>query len=241
MLTVDTPEWGRRERDVRNQFHLPPGLAAVNLLPSNKRGEVISQSGAGMGQAFSWMLDASVTWKDVDWLRSLTKLPVIVKGICRADDANRAVEHGVGGIVISNHGARQMDTAPATIEVLPRCAEAVAGRVPVLLDGGVRRGLDVLKALALGATAVQVGRPVLWGLAAGGQPGVETAINLLKDEFDLAMALAGCACLSNITNDLIPVADSICVKSDSACAAKICRDHVCRRIFHHERRPARAP
>jgi 4-hydroxymandelate oxidase len=203
MVTVDTPEWGRRERDVRNKFHLPPGLAAVNLLPSNECGEVIGQSGAGMGQAFSWMLDASLTWNDLDWLCSLTKLPVIVKGICRPDDANRAVEHGARGIVVSNHGARQMDTAPATIEVLSRCAEAVAGRVPVLLDGGVRRGLDVLKALALGATAVQIGRPVLWGLAADGQIGVETIINLLRDELDLAMALAGCASLKDVTTDLI--------------------------------------
>jgi 4-hydroxymandelate oxidase len=203
MLTVDTPEWGRRERDVRNQFHLPAGLAAVNLLPSNQRGEVIGQSGAGMGQAFSWMLDSSVTWKDVAWLRSLTKLPVILKGICRADDACLAVENGASGIVVSNHGARQMDTAPATIEVLPRCAEAVAGRIPVLFDGGVRRGLDVLKALALGATVVQVGRPVLWGLAAGGQSGVETALGLLRQELDLAMALAGCADLKSITRDLV--------------------------------------
>jgi 4-hydroxymandelate oxidase len=203
MLTVDAPEWGRRERDVRNNFHLPPGLAAVNLLPSNKRGEIAGQSGAGMGQAFSWVLDPSLTWKDVDWLRSITKLPVILKGICRADDAKRAVEHGASGIVVSNHGARQMDTAPATIEVLPRCAEAVAGRVPVLLDGGVRRGLDVLKALALGAAAVQVGRPILWGLAAGGQSGVEQALEMLRSEFDLAMALAGCPDLKSITRDLV--------------------------------------
>jgi 4-hydroxymandelate oxidase len=203
MLTVDTPEWGRRERDVRNKFHLPPGLAAVNLLPSNERGEVIGQSGAGMGQAFAWMLDASVTWKDVDWLRSLTKLPMILKGICRADDAKRAVECGASGIVVSNHGGRQMDTAPATIEVLPRCAEAVGGRVPLLMDGGVRRGLDVLKAIALGATAVQVGRPVLWGLAAGGQEGVESALGLLRQELDLAMAMAGCPNLKTITRDLI--------------------------------------
>ena len=203
MLTVDTPEWGRRERDVRNEFHLPPGISAVNLLSSNERGEAISHSGAGLRQAFSWMLNASLTWKDVDWLCSITKLPVLVKGICRADDAHRAVEHGVGGIVVSNHGARQMDTAPATIEVLPRCVEAVAGRVPVLLDGGVRRGLDVLKALALGATAVQIGRPVLWGLAADGQAGVETAVRLLRDEFDLALALAGCAKLSDVTRDLV--------------------------------------
>lgn len=203
MLTVDTPEWGRRERDVRNKFHLPTGLAAVNLLPANERGEAIGQSGAGMGQAFAWMLDASVTWKDVDWLRSLTKLPLLLKGICRAEDAQLAVASGVNGIVVSNHGGRQMDTAPATIEVLPRCADAVGGRVPVLMDGGVRRGLDVLKALALGATAVQVGRPVLWGLAAGGQPGVECALGLLREELDLAMALAGCPDLKAITRDLI--------------------------------------
>ena len=203
MLTVDTPEWGRRERDVRNKFHLPPGLAAVNLLPSNARGEVIGQSGAGMGQAFAWMLDASVTWKDVDWLRSLTKLPVVLKGVCRADDAKRAAESGASGIVVSNHGGRQMDTAPATIEVLPQCADAVGGRIPILLDGGVRRGLDVLKAIALGATAVQVGRPVLWGLAAGGQEGVELALSLLRQELDLAMALAGCTTLKTVTRDLI--------------------------------------
>jgi 4-hydroxymandelate oxidase len=203
MVTVDTPEWGRRERDVRNKFHLPPGLAAVNLLASNERGEVIGQSGAGMGQAFAWMLDASLTWKDVGWLRSITKLPVILKGICRADDAKSAVENGASGIVVSNHGGRQMDTAPATIEVLPRCSDAVDGRVPILMDGGVRRGLDVFKALALGATAVQVGRPVLWGLAAGGQAGVETALGLLRREFDLAMALAGCPSLKAIIRDLV--------------------------------------
>jgi len=114
------------------------------------------------------MLDSSLTWRDVDWLRSLTRLPVLLKGICRPDDARLALEHGVQGLIVSNHGGRQMDTAPATIEVLSSIAQAVAGRVPVLMDGGVRRGVDVLKALALGATAVQVGRPVLWGLACDG-------------------------------------------------------------------------
>jgi 4-hydroxymandelate oxidase len=188
---------------VRNQFHLPSGLAAVNLLPSNEHGEVIGQSGAGMGQAFAWMLDASVTWKDIDWLRSLTKLPVILKGLCRADDAKLALKHGADGIVVSNHGGRQMDTAPATIEVLPRIADAIDGRVPILLDGGVRRGLDVLKAIAYGAAAVQVGRPVLWGLAAGGQTGVETALALLRQELDLTMALAGCADLKAVTRSLV--------------------------------------
>jgi 4-hydroxymandelate oxidase len=156
-----------------------------------------------MGQAFSWMLDPSVTWKEVDWLCGLSDLPVIVKGICRPDDAERALQHGVKAISVSNHGARQLDTAPATIDVLPAIADAIQGRVPLLLDGGVRRGLDVLKAIASGATAVQIGRPVLWGLAAGGQKGVELALELLRKEFDLAMALAGCASVAEITRDLV--------------------------------------
>jgi isopentenyl diphosphate isomerase/L-lactate dehydrogenase-like FMN-dependent dehydrogenase len=203
MLTVDTPEWGRRERDVRNCFHLPPGLSAINLIPSNECGEVIGQSGAGMGQAFTWMLDASVTWKDVDWLASITKLPVILKGICRPDDAQRSLQHGVAGIVVSNHGARQMDSAPATIEVLPGVVDVVQGKIPVLLDGGIRRGLDILKALALGASAVQIGRPVLWGLANGGEQGLRKVLEMLRQEFDLAMALAGCPDVKSITRDLV--------------------------------------
>jgi isopentenyl diphosphate isomerase/L-lactate dehydrogenase-like FMN-dependent dehydrogenase len=203
MLTVDTPEWGRRERDVRNCFHLPEGLCAINLVPSNQSGVVIGQSGAGMGQAFTWMLDASVSWKDVEWLSSLTKLPVVIKGVCRKDDAKKSLDYGVKGIVVSNHGGRQMDTAPATIEVLPAVADAVGGKIPVLLDGGVRRGVDVLKAIALGASAVQVGRPVLWGLAAGSQKGVELALKMLRDEFDLAMALSGCQTIKAITRDLV--------------------------------------
>ena len=203
VVTVDTPEWGRRERDVRNAFHLPPGLAAVNLLPSNPRGEAIGQSGKGMGQAFGWMLDPSLTWADVEWLRKTSTLPVVLKGICRADDAKAAVGSGADAIVVSNHGGRQMDTAPATVDVLPACANAVSGRVPVLLDGGIRRGIDVLKALALGATAVQVGRPVLWGLAVAGQEGVEHALGILRQELDLAMALAGCPDIQSIAGDLL--------------------------------------
>jgi isopentenyl diphosphate isomerase/L-lactate dehydrogenase-like FMN-dependent dehydrogenase len=203
MVTVDTPEWGRRERDVRNGFHLPEGLSAINLVPSNECGVEIGQSGSGMGQAFTWMLDSSVTWKDLDWLCGLTKLPVLVKGVCRPDDALESINHGAQGIVVSNHGARQMDTAPATIEVLPSIADAVEGRVPVLMDGGIRRGLDVMKALALGATAVQVGRPILWGLASGGQAGVEGVLAMLRQELDLAMALAGCPDIKSITRDLV--------------------------------------
>ena len=149
------------------------------------------------------MLDPSLTWADVEWLRKTSTLPVVLKGICRADDAKAAVGSGADAIVVSNHGGRQMDTAPATVDVLPACANAVSGRVPVLLDGGIRRGIDVLKALALGATAVQVGRPVLWGLAVAGQEGVEHALGILRQELDLAMALAGCPDIPSITGDLL--------------------------------------
>jgi len=203
MLTVGIPEWGRRVQDARSPFQLPPGLAAVNLSPANARRETRNQQGASLDQLATRMLDASVTWKDVDWLRSLTNLPVVVQGICRADDAARAVAGGVNGIVVSNHGGRQLDSMPAAIDVLPNCAEAVAGRVPILMDGGVRRGLDVLKAIALGATAVQIGRPVLYGLACAGQAGVEHVLMQVRQELDHAMALAGCTSLKTITRDLL--------------------------------------
>lgn len=203
MLTVGMPEWGRRERSARNKLHLPAGPAAVNLLPPTLRKQTNDQRGTGLDRTFAQMLDASVTWKDVDWLRSLTNLPVVLQGICRADDAARAVAGGVNGIVVSNHGGRQLDTMPAAIDALPQCAEAVGGRIPILLEGGVRRGTDILKAIALGATAVQIGRPVLWGLACGGQAGVEHALTLLRHELDLAMALAGCPGLKAITRDLL--------------------------------------
>src|SRR5258708_5521499 len=122
VVTVDTPDYGRREREARTGFHLPPGLSAINLIRSNERGEKIGRSGAGMGQAFAWMLEPSLNWKDVEWLRGLPRLPVLLKGVCRADDAESGLEHGAAGIIVSNHGGRQMDTAPATISVLPAIA-----------------------------------------------------------------------------------------------------------------------
>jgi 4-hydroxymandelate oxidase len=130
-------------------------------------------------------------------------VPVLVKGICRADDALLARRHGASGVIVSNHGGRQLDGAPATIEVLPAVAQALGGAIPVLVDGGIRRGTDVLKALAAGATAVQIGRPILWGLAMDGEAGVAEALELLRCELDLAMALAGCASLKDITDDLL--------------------------------------
>lgn len=203
VVTVDTPVWGRRERDIRNGFHLPPGLSAINLVASDKDAVVKGQTGAGLGQSFAWMLDATLQWKDLEWLSSITKLPILIKGVCRPDDAVKAISHGVKGVIVSNHGGRQMDSAPATIEVLSSIAEAVGNKIPVLMDGGIRRGTDAMKALAMGAKAVLVGRPVLWGLAAGGQQGVEKALSILRDELDTAMALSGCRNLKELTKDLL--------------------------------------
>jgi 4-hydroxymandelate oxidase len=202
-LTVDTPTFGRRYHDVRNQFHLPPGITVANFEALNFESldEVPGESGL-VAYANS-LFDPSLTWKDVEWLKSITNLPLIVKGVLRPDDAQKAVASGVDAILVSNHGGRQVDTAPATIEVLSEIVDAVNGMVEVYLDGGVRRGTDILKGLALGAKAVMIGRPILWGLAADGQDGVEQVLTLLREEFDLIMMLCGCAAISDITPDLI--------------------------------------
>ena len=149
------------------------------------------------------LFDPALTWKDIEWLVRLTKLPVLVKGILRPDDAQRAVSHGASGIIVSNHGARQLDTTPATISILPEIVDAVAGAVELYVDGGIRRGTDVLKAIAYGARAVLVGRPILWGLTVGGEAGVKYVLEMLRNEFDLAMGLAGCPDLSAINRDLV--------------------------------------
>ena len=203
VVTVDTPLWGRRERDVRNGFHLPPGLSAINLVKYQQDGLAKGQTGAGLGQSFSWVLDATLQWKDLEWLATITKLPIIIKGVCRVDDAIKATEHGIKGILVSNHGGRQMDSAPATIDVLPAIVDAVGNHATVLMDGGIRRGTDAMKALAQGAKAVLVGRPVLWGLAAGGQQGVEKALSMLREELDLGMALSGCRNLKELNRSLL--------------------------------------
>lgn len=206
VVTVDAPLLGRRERDVRNRFALPENLGIENMYAEGYKPVRAAENESGLAAYFVSLLDASLTWDALAWLRSITKLPVLVKGIVRADDAVRAIEHGAAGIVVSNHGGRQLDASPATIEVLPRIADAVAARnlrCEILLDGGVRRGADVIKAIALGARAVLVGRPVLWGLAANGRAGVATALGLLRRELDLAMALCGCANVADMTRDLV--------------------------------------
>lgn len=203
VLTVDTPVLGRRERDVRGGFAPPPGIVIANAMRgATTRMEGVDDDSA-LAAYFTARHDASVTWADLAWLRAHTRLPIVLKGVVRGDDARRAVEHGMSGVVVSNHGGRQLDTTLPTTAALPEVAEAVAGCIPVLVDGGIRRGTDVLKALALGARAVMVGRPVLWGLALGGEDGVRRVLALLRDELDLAMALCGAPTLREVTGDLV--------------------------------------
>uniref|UniRef100_A0A673AYL3 Hydroxyacid oxidase (glycolate oxidase) 1 n=1 Tax=Sphaeramia orbicularis TaxID=375764 RepID=A0A673AYL3_9TELE len=191
-LTVDTPYLGRRWDDMRNQFKLPPHLSMSNFSTATlafSEGNYGNDSGLAVYVAKA--IDPSLCWDDITWLKKHTRLPVILKGILNGEDAVQAVNYGVDGILVSNHGARQLDGVPATLDVLEEVVRAVQGRCDVFLDGGVRRGTDVLKALALGAKAVFIGRPVLWGLACQGEQGVTELLELMKEELRLAMALAG--------------------------------------------------
>lgn len=202
VLTVDAQIWGVRERDVRNRFQLPEGLQMVNLV-SRGKGDFPDVDGSGLAAYVARTFDASLSWKDLEWLCANTRLPVLIKGVVRGDDAAQALEHGVAGVVVSNHGGRQLDTSPAPISVLEEVVQAMGGRGTVLVDGGVRRGTDVVKALALGAHAVLIGRPVLWGLATGGEEGVTRVLQHLRAELDLAMALCGAASVAELTRDLV--------------------------------------
>ncbi len=203
VLTVDGPVMGTREADVRNRFHLPDGLTLGNVVGTGREDLDAAEGASGLTAYVASQLDPGLTWHDVDWLASLSDLPLVLKGILRADDAQTAVAHGAGGIVVSNHGGRQLDGAVATLDALPAVVAAVHGRCEVYLDGGVRRGTDVLKALALGARAVLVGRPALWGLAVDGSAGVSHALSLLGQELDQALALAGCPTLADVGPDLV--------------------------------------
>ncbi|XP_068602274.1 2-Hydroxyacid oxidase 2-like [Brachionichthys hirsutus] len=199
VLTVDVPYLGKRRHDIRNQFKVPPHLglknfpAMVEVKKQDKEGYIIPQLTS----------DPSVTWKDVHWLQSITRLPIILKGILTKEDAELAVEHGVQGVIVSNHGGRQLDGVLASIDALPEVVDAVKGRIEVYVDGGIRTGNDVLKALALGAKCVFIGRPVVWGLAYKGEEGVREVLRLLKDEFRLSMALSGCRNVAEINRSLI--------------------------------------
>lgn len=203
VLTVDAPVLGQRERDVRNHFRLPAGMRVTNMSGLGLGDLPDAQQQSGLAAYFASLIDPSLTWKDIDWLRSAGGLPIIIKGIVRADDARMALEHGVDGIVVSNHGGRQLDTAPATIDVLAGIADAVGGKVEVFLDGGVRRGTDIVKALALGARAVLVGRPILWGLVVDGESGVARVLEMLRVELGRAMALCGCPDVASVNRGLV--------------------------------------
>jgi 4-hydroxymandelate oxidase len=211
VLTVDAPLLGRRERDLLNGFHPPPEVDVPNLgvtlrqtLAGGHDDATLSDTTASaLAEFFGQHWDPSISWRDLAWLQSITTLPILVKGVVRGDDAVLALEHGAAGVIVSNHGGRQLDTAIPTARALPEVAAAMAGRGTLLVDGGIRRGTDVLKALAMGAQAVLLGRPVLWGLAVNGQHGARHVLQLLKDECDLALALAGCRTPAEVTGDLL--------------------------------------
>lgn len=199
VVTVDAPANGLRNREQRAGFALPPGVEAVNLagmhpLPPPAPDRLLFGTP---------LIEAAPTWKDLEWLRGLTRLPILAKGIASPQDARRALDAGIDGIVVSNHGGRMLDGTPAAIELLPAVAHEVAGAAPVLVDGGIRRGADVLRALALGANAVLVGRPCVFALAVAGAPGVAHVLRILRAELELAMALTGCARVESIDGSVL--------------------------------------
>ncbi len=201
VLTVDAPASGVRDRERRAGFQLPAGVAPVNL--AGLQPPPPNELRAGQSALFDGLLHHAPAWDDVAWLQSITRLPVLLKGVLHPGDARQAVALGAAGLIVSNHGGRTLDTAPATACALPRVVQAVGGAVPVLVDGGIRRGTDVLKAVALGASAVLVGRPAVWGLANAGAAGVAHVLRLLRDELEIAMALTGCATLADATPVLL--------------------------------------
>ena len=189
------PRLGRRERDLRTGFVIPADVTVPSFAAAAGK-----STGGTPADMFS-LMDPAVVWSDLEELVSDSNLPVLVKGIVTAEDATLAVEHGAAGVIVSNHGGRQLDGAPATIDALPEVADAVDGRIEVLLDGGIRRGADVVKALALGARAVLAGRAPLWGLAAGGEQGARDVLALLREEIELAMVLTGAASPDMVTRN----------------------------------------
>ena len=201
VLTVDAPTSGVRDRERRAGFRLPPGVGPVNL--AGLQAPTATELRPGQSALFDGLLHQAPTWDDIAWLQSITRLPVLLKGVLHPADARQAVAAGTAGLIVSNHGGRTLDTAPATASALPRVVQAVGGALPVMVDGGIRRGTDVLKAMALGASAVLVGRPAIWGLANAGAAGVAHVLRLLRDELEIAMALTGCATLADASQALL--------------------------------------
>jgi 4-hydroxymandelate oxidase len=201
VVTVDMPVSGWRERDQRNQFALPPEMAFVHMPEPPAPGN--TPHGSAVAATVNAIFDPSVTWDDFEGLASLSRLPLIPKGILHPDDARLAIDHGARAVIVSNHGGRQLDSAIAALDALPSVVEAVAGRADVLVDGGVRRGTDVLKALALGARAVLIGRPIAWGLAVAGEEGVRSVLELLRTELLRDLTLCGVASPAEMERSLV--------------------------------------
>ncbi|MBP6020004.1 MAG: alpha-hydroxy-acid oxidizing protein [Burkholderiaceae bacterium] len=202
VVTVDAPVNGVRNREQREGFSLPSTISAVNLAGMQQPAE--KRPAAGAGPLFgSGLLQSAPSWKDLEWLISLSRMPVLVKGLMTPEDALRARDAGAAGIIVSNHGGRTLDSLPATIDALPAIAQALNGQLPILLDGGIRRGTDAFKALALGAKAILIGRPYLYGLAAAGAPGVAHVLQILRSELEVCMALTGCPTLADITPEAL--------------------------------------
>jgi 4-hydroxymandelate oxidase len=200
-VTVDTPVIGTRNREMRLKFALPEGMSRPNLRGLQITPETIHRPREG--EIYASVFDPKLSWKDIEWILSFARVPVVLKGVMNPDDAEIAVKSGVSGIIVSNHGARNLDTSPATIDALPQVAERIAGRMPILMDGGIRRGTDVLKALALGANAVLIGRSYLYGLGAAGAEGVTRVINILRAEFEMSMALTGKTSIAAIDTSVL--------------------------------------
>ncbi|XP_068205798.1 2-Hydroxyacid oxidase 1 [Palaemon carinicauda] len=205
VLTVDAPEFGIRRADVRNKFTLPPHLRMANFQTDDDKSNLVNKSagGSGINEYVKSLFDPSLTWSDVEWLKRITNLPIVLKGILTGEDAVLGLKAGASAIWVSNHGARQVDGVPPSIEALPEVVKAVNGQCEVYVDGGFSQGTDIFKALALGAKMVFLGRPLLWGLACGGEEGAYKVLDILQKELESAMALSGCATVADITSEMV--------------------------------------
>ncbi|XP_064094276.1 2-Hydroxyacid oxidase 1-like isoform X2 [Macrobrachium nipponense] len=205
VLTVDAPEFGIRRADVRNKFTLPPHLRMANFQTDDDKSNLVNKSagGSGINEYVKSLFDPSLTWNDVKWLKRITNLPIVLKGILTGEDAILGQNAGASAIWVSNHGARQVDGVPPSIEALPEVVKALNGQCEVYVDGGFSQGTDIFKALALGAKMVFLGRPLLWGLACGGEEGAYKVLEILQKELESAMALSGCATIDDISQDMV--------------------------------------
>ncbi|XP_046818746.1 peroxisomal (S)-2-hydroxy-acid oxidase GLO1 [Vespa crabro] len=203
VLTIDAPIFGDRRADLRNKFALPKHLRLANFEEALLNKMTTSKTGSGLNEYVNKMFDQSLSWKDITWLKSITKLPIILKGILTAEDAILSVKYGAAAIIVSNHGARQVDGVPATIEVLPEIVNAVKDKIEIYMDGGIRQGIDVFKALALGANMVFIGRPMLWGLCYAGEKGALNILEMMKKEIDQVFTLTGCTTIKDVTSDMV--------------------------------------